>query len=161
MSSIAFRPATHADVDAIVAMQIAPHARDFVLAATPDEVRAALENPERATFVITTDGEPAGMLLLVHEPRFPWLVEFRRIVVMQPGRGIGTAAVEFVIDWAFRERHAHRIHLDVVAANGRARRLYERAGFVHEGTLRDGFSAGDGSYGELCQYGLLATDPRM
>jgi RimJ/RimL family protein N-acetyltransferase len=160
MSSIDVRPATDADVEAIAAMQVAPHARDFVHAATADEVRAALANPERATFVVTEAGEPVGMLLLAFDARFAWLVELRRIIVMRPGRGIGTAAMRFAVDWAFGERNAHRIVLDVVEGNERARRLYERVGFVHEGTQRDGYRAADGSYRNLCQYGLLATDPR-
>jgi RimJ/RimL family protein N-acetyltransferase len=156
---IAVRAATDADVAFLVAAQSAPHARGFVLAATDEQVRAALINPDRATFVFTDDGEPAGMVLLSYFPDAPWLVELRRIVVTRPGRGIGTHALRWTIAHAFEERNAHRISLDVVETNDRARRLYERCGFIHEGTQRDGYRSDDGHYGNLCSYGLLATDP--
>ncbi len=156
---IAMRPATEDDVAFLVATQVAPHARGFVLAATPEQVRAALDNPDRATFVVTEDGEPVGMVLLGSFADAPWLVEVRRIVVVRPGRGIGEHALRWVIAHAFEERNAHRISLEVVEANDRARRLYERCGFVHEGTQRDGYRDEDGQYADICTYGLLATDP--
>jgi RimJ/RimL family protein N-acetyltransferase len=156
---IAVRAATVDDVVFIAAAQSVPHARGFVHPATEDEVRAALGRDDRATFVITRDGAPAGMMLVALEPNLPWLVEFRRLIVTDPGRGIGTVAVRWLIDWAFGERRAHRIWLDVVESNARARALYERCGFIHEGTYRDGYrNDGDGTFGNLCIYGLLATD---
>ncbi len=157
---IAVRPATGADVDFIVAAQSAPHARGFVLAATPEIVRASLARGDRATFVVDDGGERAGMLQFGLYDEAPWLIDFRRIVVTQPGRGIGSFAVRWSIAWAFEQRRAHRITLDVVESNGRARRLYERAGFVYEGTYRHGYRDADGAYANLCIYGLLATDPR-
>ena len=157
---IAVREATEADVGFIVAAQSAPHARGFVLAATPEIVGASLRRSDRATFVIENDGERAGMLQFGLYDEAPWLIDFRRIVVTQPGRGIGSAALRWSIGWAFEQRGAHRITLDVVETNDRARRLYERAGFVYEGTYRHGYRDPDGAYANLCIYGLLATDPR-
>lgn len=156
---IAVRDATEADVAFIVAAQSAPHARRFVLAATPEMIRASLGRGDRATFVIEHDGEPAGMLLFGFYDEAPWLIDFRRIVVTRPGRGIGSLALRWSIAWAFEQRGAHRITLDVVETNDRARRLYERAGFVYEGTYRHGYRDPDGNYANLCIYGLLTTDP--
>ncbi len=154
------RPATEDDVAFLVATQVAPHARGFVLAATPEQVRSALANPDRATFVVCDGDERLGMVLLGYVADAPWLVEVRRIVVTRPGRGIGAQALRWTIAHAFDERHAHRIALEVVATNDRARRLYERCGFIHEGTQRDGYRDEDGRYTNLCAYGLLTTDPR-
>jgi RimJ/RimL family protein N-acetyltransferase len=84
----------------------------------------------------------------------------RRIIVTQPGRGIGASAMRWVVAHAFETLGAHRIWLEVVASNTVARRLYERAGFAHEGTHRDGYRDVDGRYADLCTYGLLATDAR-
>jgi RimJ/RimL family protein N-acetyltransferase len=157
---IALRPATDDDVAFLVTTHEAPHARGFVLSATSEQVSAALRRDDRMTFVITENGEDAGMLLLAIEPELSWLVEFRRIVVVRPGRGIGAFAVRWAIDWAFDLRGAHRIWLDVVASNARARQLYERCGFRYEGTYRDGYRDDEGRYGDLCVYGMLSTDSR-
>ena len=156
---IAVRPATDADVAFLAAAQAVPHARGFVLPATEEQVRAALAQPDRASFVVTDDDEPAGMFLLGTYPDPPWLVELMRIVAVSPGRGIGSFALRWAVTFAFEQLHAHRISLEVVETNGPARRLYERGGFVLEGTHRDGFRDVDGTYRNLCLYGRLAGDP--
>jgi RimJ/RimL family protein N-acetyltransferase len=158
---LAVRPATEDDAAFIVAAHELPHARGFVLPPTEDDVRAAFAKPDRATLILTADGVAAGMVLLGFFPDPPWLVELRRIIVTQPGRGIGTFAMRWVVAHAFDTLAAHRIWLDVVESNAVARRLYERAGFVHEGTYRDGYREIDGRYANLCMYGLLASDPRQ
>ena len=56
-------------------------------------------------------------------------------------RGFGSALVLHTIDWA-RNSDIHRIQLAVVAENGAALSLYEKHGFVTEGTLRRGFRLG-------------------
>jgi len=53
------------------------------------------------------------------------------------GKGFGTALFAMIVAKAFGEFDAHRVELGVWSTNARARRLYERAGFVHEGTARD------------------------
>ena len=54
------------------------------------------------------------------------------------GRGYGTDAMRALVGWAFDMLRLERIWLDVYAFNPRARVVYERLGFVHEGTLRHG-----------------------
>jgi RimJ/RimL family protein N-acetyltransferase len=51
-------------------------------------------------------------------------------------RGLGTDALRALLDWAFGMLRLERVWLDVYATNPRARAVYERVGFVHEGTLR-------------------------
>src|SRR5579872_3508131 len=155
---LAVRPATYDDVDFLVSTQEAPHARGFIHRATREQIIAAFEGPERATFIISDDDVPAGMLLFSHEPDNPWLIELRRIVVMMPGRGVGSFALNWLVDWCFNEIGAHRIWLEVVESNAQARHVYERAGFRLEGTYRDGFRGEDGRYANLCVYGMLKSD---
>ncbi len=52
------------------------------------------------------------------------------------GHGYGTDALRAICDFGFGSLRLERIHLDVYAGNERARRSYERAGFVLEGTQR-------------------------
>jgi len=157
---LAVRRAVADDVDFLSAAQEFPHARGFVTRASAELVRAALDDPARFTFVITEDGRAAGMMLVACDPLTSWLVELRRLVVTNPGRGVGAFALSWLISWCFKELGAHRIWLEVVASNTRARRLYESAEFRLEGTFRDGFRDENGRYEDLCVYGLLAKEAR-
>ncbi|WP_052851810.1 GNAT family N-acetyltransferase [Streptomyces avicenniae] len=53
------------------------------------------------------------------------------------GRGLGTEATRLLVGHGFGRLGLHRIALEVYAFNPRARRVYEKAGFVAEGVLRD------------------------
>jgi len=53
------------------------------------------------------------------------------------GRGLGTDATRLIVGHGFEELGLHRISLEVYAFNPRARRVYEKVGFVPEGVLRD------------------------
>ena len=60
-------------------------------------------------------------------------------ILIGPGgrdRGLGTEAVRLIIGHAFEQLSLHRVSLHVFAFNPRARRAYEKAGFVAEGVER-------------------------
>lgn len=52
------------------------------------------------------------------------------------GQGYGSDAIAALVGFGFGSLRLERIWLDVYDSNERARRVYERLGFVHEGTLR-------------------------
>jgi ribosomal-protein-alanine N-acetyltransferase len=52
------------------------------------------------------------------------------------GQGLGTDAVNAVVDFAFGELRMERVWLDTDADNARAQAAYRKAGFVEEGRLR-------------------------
>ncbi|AUG78404.1 Acetyltransferase [Kitasatospora sp. MMS16-BH015] len=52
-------------------------------------------------------------------------------------RGLGTEAIRLLLDHAFTRVGLHRVSLTVLEFNPRARRVYEKVGFVAEGVLRD------------------------
>ena len=52
--------------------------------------------------------------------------------------GYGTGALTAIVDFAIGELRLERVWLDVYDFNDRAQHVYERVGFVHEGTLRHG-----------------------
>jgi RimJ/RimL family protein N-acetyltransferase len=52
-------------------------------------------------------------------------------------RGYGTEAVQLLLQHGFETLNLHRIFLRVFSTNPRARRSYEKAGFILEGTLRE------------------------
>lgn len=52
------------------------------------------------------------------------------------GRGLGTEASRLTLAHAFETVGLHRVALEVYAFNPRARHVYEKIGFIHEGTQR-------------------------
>jgi RimJ/RimL family protein N-acetyltransferase len=58
-------------------------------------------------------------------------------------RGLGTESVRMIVGYGFEQLRMHRIALEVYSHNPRARRVYERVGFVAEGVLRDALRWGD------------------
>jgi RimJ/RimL family protein N-acetyltransferase len=53
------------------------------------------------------------------------------------GMGLGTEATRLIVGYGFEQLGLHRISLEVYAFNPRARRVYEKVGFVAEGVLRE------------------------
>jgi RimJ/RimL family protein N-acetyltransferase len=64
-------------------------------------------------------------------------IEFRRIVIGEKGKGIGRKAIQKVKHFCFEDLKCHRIWLDVIDTNERAKHLYLSEGFKEEGKLRD------------------------
>lgn len=58
--------------------------------------------------------------------------------------GLGTEATRLSVGHAFGELGLHRVELEVYAFNPRARRVYEKVGFVLEGTRREALRYADG-----------------
>lgn len=75
------------------------------------------------------------------------------------GRGLGTDATRLMVDHAFATTQLHRIELEVYSFNPRARRAYEKAGFVLEGVRRDALLF-DGDWINAEVMSVLRSDPR-
>ncbi|GGO41632.1 GNAT family N-acetyltransferase [Deinococcus humi] len=75
------------------------------------------------------------------------------------GQGYGTEATRAVVEYGFDTVGLHRISLGVYAFNPRARRVYEKCGFIHEGVERDALYW-EGEWVDQHRMSMLATDPR-
>lgn len=53
------------------------------------------------------------------------------------GRGLGSEATQLIVWYGIHKLRLHRIALEVYAFNPRARHVYEKVGFRHEGTGRE------------------------
>ena len=105
-------------------------------------------------------GEYAGEVVLNDLDRDNRSIGFR--IVLRPDftdRGLGSEATRLIVDYAFDTLRIHRIALEVYAFNPRARHVYERAGFVYEGTRRDAL-LWNGEWVDAVEMAILATDPR-
>ena len=72
-------------------------------------------------------------------------------------QGYGTEAVRLTVRYGFEELNLNRIALSVFDMNDRARRVYEKAGFVLEGRFRQDFYR-QGQYLDVLRYALLRTE---
>jgi RimJ/RimL family protein N-acetyltransferase len=110
---------------------------------------AALENwyATRADFddrldlaiIDRSTGEFAGEVVLNDLVPENKSCNFRILLVgdRNRGRGLGTEATRLILAHAFETVRLHRVELSVYAFNPRARRVYDKVGFVYEGTMRD------------------------
>jgi RimJ/RimL family protein N-acetyltransferase len=82
-----------------------------------------------------------------------------RIALTEAGqdRGLGTEALRLIVGYGFEEVGLHRISLGVFAFNPRARRVYEKAGFVVEGVRRDALLY-DGAWVDDVVMSILAPE---
>ena len=113
---------------------------------TPEEARAFLArlpgSDDRADFAVLhrEDGLFLGEAVLNELDADTEAMNFR--ISLGPearGQGYGTEATEAVVDFGFDRVGLHRITLSVFAFNPRAKRVYEKVGFVEEGRLREAF----------------------
>lgn len=78
------------------------------------------------------------------------------------GRGYGREAISLIMKFAFAPAPEglglHRLSLDVLAINPRARMLYESLGFVQEGVLRDAASDGEGGLCDVTFMSILEDE---
>lgn len=75
----------------------------------------------------------------------------------QQGKGIGTSVVYAICQYAFSVIKLHKVYLYTNESNVAGKRIYERVGFRHEGTLRDEWRSVSGLENRL-YYGLLASE---
>jgi diamine N-acetyltransferase len=143
---IRLRPTTHDDLDWVAAVEHDPRNEPYVTQWPRRRHAAALDEPATRHFIITAaaGGERLGYVILrgVGEPDGG--VELLRVVVAEPGRGTGRAALRMVKRIAFTEYGARRLWLDVVPGNTGARALYQSEGFVEEGVMREAARRADG-----------------
>jgi RimJ/RimL family protein N-acetyltransferase len=111
------------------------------------------------TFWITVDGSRAGVVRLYDLDGGPMFD--LRLRAAYRGRGIGTAAVGWLTEWVFAERPGeHRVEGTTRADNAAMRRVFERCGYTHEATYRQGWPVPGGEPMDAIGYAILRTDPR-
>jgi diamine N-acetyltransferase len=73
------------------------------------------------------------------------------------GKGYGTEAVNLLLQFAFADMNLHRVYLHVFASNEKAIAVYQKAGFVREGTLRKAAHI-NGEYTDVAVMGILRDE---
>nr|WP_240449251.1 GNAT family protein [Streptomyces harenosi] len=142
------RPFTEADADVMHAIVHDPEVVRFTFEPstelTPDHLRSwygsRADAPGRLDLAVTdrATGELLGEVVLYAWDPAARACSFRTLLGPRGrGRGIGTEATRLIVGHGFERLGLHRIALEVYGHNHRARRVYEKAGFVVEGVRRE------------------------
>lgn len=145
-TGILIRQATADDGDALAELDFRNWTRAAEVMPRPDQPRRPYFD-DRTTpdqvLVAERDGVLVGWVLLrpptpVPSNQHVLQIQGLGVDAAARGAGIGMALLEAAAD-AARARGARKLSLRVLATNTPARRLYERAGYQTEGTLREEF----------------------
>lgn len=129
---------------------------------TLEKVKAFIENSfdeESQHFAITDEqGEYLGTISLKHISQKDKNAEYA-IVARKKAQGTGAAkqATQELLQYAFHELELHKIYLNVLSENMRARKFYEKCGFIQEGLSKDAVRIHD-SYKSLVWYGIIKEE---
>jgi RimJ/RimL family protein N-acetyltransferase len=124
-------------------------------------VEKALQRQEDAVILAieTISGATVGICKLL---RIDWISRSAELQIKigdpsHQGKGLGTAAVNLLCNHGFNDLGLHRIYLQVWSSNTRAKRVYEKAKFSKEGTLRDAAYV-DGEFHDVVVMARLDSD---
>lgn len=93
-----------------------------------------VNDPDYAYYTVEQGEKLAGYVILRGLSSINHSLELKRIVIADPGNGLGRQVLRAVIDRAFGEFRAQRLWLDVYEDNHRARHVYRSLGFIEETT---------------------------
>lgn len=115
----------------------------------------AQESGKSVRFVIDVDGATVGSVSLFDFDELARHAEVGIALVPEArGKGIGTAAISQIVEFAFVRCNLRRVHLQVIESNIGAIRVYEKAGFVIEGRQRQ-HAWVRGKYEDIIVMGIL------
>jgi RimJ/RimL family protein N-acetyltransferase len=118
---------------------------------------ARATQPDRLDLAVT---DPATGELLGEVVLYEWCPDarsctFRTLIGPRGrGRGIGTEATRLIVGYGFEQLGLHRVQLELYGNNHRARRVYEKVGFMVEGARREA-ELRDGEWVDEVLMGLL------
>lgn len=156
MHPVRLRKTTENDLDYVLAAEHSEENRSFVIPWLRERHLQTMADPNCAHLIAEADKEVGYVILLgLLDPNRS--LEFRRIVITDKDRGYGRAVVTLVKELVFDTYKAHRLWLDVKEQNGRARALYQKCGFIFEGTLRECLRTSNG-YDSLVMMSILQRE---
>jgi RimJ/RimL family protein N-acetyltransferase len=161
---VRLRPTTDADLDFVVAAESAPENRPFIFPWSRERHLEGLADDDLLHRIVEpaeAAGPPVrlGFVIIAGLRNEHGNIEFLRLVITEKGRGYGRAAIRAVKRLAFGDLQAHRLWLDVIPDNTRARDLYTSEGFVLEGVLRE-CVRGERGFESLAILSILAREER-
>ena len=150
--------ATQADISAIMAIERKPGFEDYIGRWSEEQHGAEMAKDSSRYFVLRDGGAVKAFAIFQHIGKPDLRVHLKRIVASEAGRGAGSRLLQSALDWLYTETETNRVDLDLFVENARARRAYEKLGFVVEGRLRDYHRSDDGTFRDMWLMSILRRD---
>jgi diamine N-acetyltransferase len=131
------RPASKPDLPFVVALEEKFRGSNLVGADDLATHQDRMDDPDCQYWIAGHHDSRAGFVILRGVRSVNQSVELMRIVISEPGQGLGRKVLQAIMRKVFDEFAAHRMWLDVFEHNARARHVYRSVGFVEEGVLRE------------------------
>jgi RimJ/RimL family protein N-acetyltransferase len=152
---IAVRPAKDADRRPLALLFAAvAEERDGIASEPPVDIDRRAESWTLDGTLVALVGDTIVGFVHVDASRFGFGELGMLVAADWRGRGVGTALVAAVIDWA-RERRLHKLTLGVFPHNEAAIALYRQFGFVEEGRRAGQIRRESGELWDVIEMGLL------
>lgn len=156
------------DEEIIAASENHPDARQTLFYAMPNSYKSIQEkwtkfrdDPNHLVFIICSKNpdKPIGITAF---HRIDWVGRMAIFYIAiskkeNRSKGFGSEVTELMVNYAFNTLNLNRIQLHVALENEKAIKIYKRAGFVVEGTLRQAMFR-NGKYHDFFVMGILAED---
>jgi UDP-4-amino-4,6-dideoxy-N-acetyl-beta-L-altrosamine N-acetyltransferase len=167
--SVRLTPLEDTDVDAIHQWQNSPDVRDQTMGfrfpvqkeAVKDWLKGLRDQNgrERIVYAIRRGETLVGTIQLNAIDHFQRKAALGIFIgdAGQRNAGVGYVATALILDYAFNGLDLRKVGLEVIASNAGAVRLYEKLGFVREGTKRQEYFVG-GRCEDTFVYGLLREE---
>ncbi len=144
------------ELDFIISLENDEENSKYILPDSKEEHFDLLSDNDKGHFTLKNqNGKILGFVILSGLKRDN--VEFRRIVIGEKGQGFGRHTLRLVKKYCFEKLKCHRLWLDVLKNNDRARHLYLSEGFVEEGRLREAVKIND-NYEDLVIMSVLENE---
>lgn len=120
-----------------------------------DFIQHSFDEENQHFAIIDENDEYLGTISLKHISQKDRNAEYA-IVSRKKAQGTGAAkqATQELLRYAFEELELHKVYLNVLEENARARKFYEKCGFVQEGFSKDAVRI-HGKYESLAWYGII------
>jgi RimJ/RimL family protein N-acetyltransferase len=150
--------ATEGDIPAIMAIERTPGFEVHIGRWSEEQHAAEMCKATVRYFVLRDGGAVKGFAILQHIGEPDLRVHLKRIAVTDTGHGSGSHFLDTILEWLFTRTETNRVDLDLFVENERARRAYEKAGFIVEGRLRDYHRSVDGRIRDAYIMSILRRD---
>jgi aminoglycoside 6'-N-acetyltransferase len=161
---VVLRPLSEADVTRLAELGADPEVARWWPGLTREHLvakaRGEGEEADVVCYAIEAEGEVAGLIQHWEETEKDFRHAGIDLFLGTPyhGRGLGTDAVRTMARHLVRDLGHHRVVIDPTAANERAIRCYEKAGFTRVGVMREYWRDPDGVWRDGVLLDLLARE---